>query len=135
MSEWSWGFFMAAILALFIWAAYRRSLAGPSSKPGTIVIHPEVDKREFSHLFAGATLDEHGREVLLGLMKASGMHWTPRESVMIKYTLGEISKDEFLQKIDGFTKQMPDFHDPRILLQQIEVLASVLGKEEAKPEA
>lgn len=132
MSEWSWRFLAAAAIGVFIWLAYRRSLTQPTLEPGTIVIHREVGREEFSRLFASALLDKRGRDVLLGLMKASGMNWTPRESVMMKFTLGEIDKEEFLREIHDFTTYNPSFLDPRILGYQIQALQSVLGTEETE---
>jgi hypothetical protein len=129
MNEWAWGFLTATALAVFIWLTYRRSVTEPSLEPGTIVIHPEVGSAEFSRLFAGALLDGRGRDVIVGLMKASGMNFTPREAVMIRFVLGEITKDDLLREIDGFKTENPSFHDPRILLQQMQVLTSVLSKE------
>lgn len=127
MSGWSWGLLMAAAMGAFIWLAYRRSLTQPTLEPGAIVIHPEVGRDEFSRLFASALLDERGRGVLLGLMKASGMNWTPRESAMVKFTMGEIDKEELLREIDYFTTHNPSFHELQILENQISVLQSVLG--------
>jgi hypothetical protein len=130
MSEWAWGFWTATAIGVFVWFSYRRSLTQPTPEPGAIMIHPEVGKEEFSRLFAGALLDKRGRDVLLGLMKASGMNWTPRESVMMKFTLGEIDKEELLREIDYFTKHNPSFHDPLVLVSQIDVLKGAQAEEE-----
>jgi len=69
MSDWGWGFITASLIAFMIWHAYRRSIQEPKLEPGTITIHPEVGREEFSRLFASALLDEKGREVFLGLMR------------------------------------------------------------------
>jgi hypothetical protein len=132
MSEWSWGFFTAAALAVFIWFAYRRSLTEPPLEPGTIVIHPEVGKTEFSRLFAGALMDDRGRNVLVNLMKASRANFTPREAIVIRYVLGEITRDDLLRELDRFATERPSFHDQDVLLKQLHVLNAVLGKEETE---
>jgi hypothetical protein len=106
-----------------VWITYRKSQEDPENT-GNISISG-VERGEFAHLFASALLDDRGRQVLLGLMRASGRNFTPREALFLKYTLGQIDKDSFATEIDRIAAEW-NAQDRAVYLKQIEVMKTTL---------
>ncbi len=130
MNDWGWllfaGSLLAGFIALTVWRSYQPE-SEENDPSRNVIIHP-LARNEFSHLFAGALLSENGRKVLVPLLAASGKVFTPREALMVKYALGEIGKDAFLREVDDMTTFAPSYHDPVILLEQINILKNAFGE-------
>ncbi len=98
-------------------------------EPGNIVISKEVDPKEFSRLFARASVEEKEGKVLLGLLEASGAIITSREIAILKCLSGEEDQDFVMRTFEERRKGDVDYQETNIQNRQLEILQSIFGKE------
>jgi hypothetical protein len=92
-----------------------------------------VDSEEFSHVFAKALVDEKAREILVPLLEASGMTFTKREKVLLKYAVGEDPDNTDLKAlVDEYRSTDVTDLDSEIFFKQLEIIKAVFGTNEPK---
>ena len=92
-----------------------------------------VDSEEFSHLFARALVDEKARDILLPLFAASGMTFTKREKVFLKYAVGEDPDNTDLKALlDEYRSTDVTDLDSEIFWKQLEIIKATFGTNEPK---
>jgi hypothetical protein len=87
-----------------------------------------VDSQEFSHIFARALLDEKARDILVPLLEASGMTFTKREKVFLKYAIGEDPENRDLKALlDEYRSTDVTDRDSEIFCKQLEIIRAMFG--------
>lgn len=126
MDIWAWAALAAIIcISWALWRKYRK----PRLEPGTVLISSDIDRQEFSRIFAKALLDETGRKVLVPLLQASGNNVTWREMAILKCVLGEETREYLVETIRAMGDQHTTYREAEILNRQMDILTSVVGKE------
>jgi hypothetical protein len=92
-----------------------------------------VDSEEFSHVFARALVDEKARKILIPLLEASGMTFTKREKVFLKYAIGEDPENRDLKALlDEYRSTDKTDLDSEIFGKQLKIMKSMFGTNEPK---
>ncbi len=126
MEIWVWAVLVAIIwISWALWRKYRK----PRLEPGTVLISSDVDRQEFSRIFARALLDETGRKILVPLLQASRNTFTRREMAILKYVLGEETREHLVETIETLGAEHTNYREAEILNRQMDILRSVVGKE------
>ena len=92
-----------------------------------------VESEEFSHVFAKALMDEKAREILVPLLEASGMTFTKREKVFLKYAVGEDPDNTDLKALlDEYRSTDVTDLDSEIFCKQLEIVNAMFRANEPK---